>query len=147
MTEAVATTTIVDSRQGPHIILRILWFLLVGWWLSFFWITLTAFVNLTIIGIPLGLWMSNRIPQVVTLKFDRTRYVSERDADGNVTLTIANVAQRPFWQRAVWYLLVGWWLTTLWLYLAWICCVTIILLPVAFPMFSAVGKLLTLKRG
>lgn len=141
------TTNISDIRGGPGIFVRILWFLFVGWWLSFAWITLSTAVNLTIIGIPLGLWMANRVPQVATLKFDSTRYTAEHDGNGNTKLTISNVPQRPFWQRALWYLLVGWWFTTVWLYLAWLLCVTIILIPVAFPMFSATGKLLTLRRG
>ncbi len=141
------TTTVVDTRGGPNMLIRIIWFLLIGWWLSFFWISLAAFANLTIIGIPLGIWMMNRVPQVVTLKMDRTRFVTATDTDGNTIVTISNVAQRPFWQRALWYLLVGWWLTTLILYVAWFLCVLIVTIPLAFPMFGAAGKLLTLKRG
>ncbi len=147
VTSAAPATTIVDTRSGPNMLIRILWFLCVGWWLSFLWITLASLVSLTILGIPLGIWMCNRVPQVVTLKMDSVRLVHTTGADGSSTVTLTGVAQRPFWQRALWYLLVGWWLTTIWLYLAWLLCITILLVPVAFPMFTVTGKLLTLKRG
>jgi uncharacterized membrane protein YccF (DUF307 family) len=123
-----------------------LWFLFIGWWLSLVVITLAAIANLTVIGIPLGLWLMNRVPQVVTLKLDKTQYTTTTDSGGSTVITVTNVPQRPFWQRAVWYLLVGWWLTTIMLYVAWTFCLTLILMPLAFPMFSATGKLLTLKR-
>lgn len=144
---AAPTTTIVDARGGPGFLIRALWFVFIGWWLSFFVMTAAALANITIIGIPLGLWLMNRVPQVVTLKLDRTRYTTVVDSGGSATVTVSNVPQRPFWQRALWYLLVGWWLTTILLYVAWVLCLTIILIPVAFPIFSATGKLLTLKRG
>lgn len=142
-----ATHTIVDTRGGPNILIRILWFLFVGWWLSFFVVTLAAFVNCTIIGIPLGIWLMNRIPQVVTLKMDRAVTTHTVYADGSTATTLANVPQHRFLLRAIWFLLVGWWLATAWLYLAWFLCLLIITIPVAFPMFSLAGKILTLKRG
>lgn len=121
--------------------------MLVGWWLSFVTITLITLLNLTIIGIPLALWLANRIPQVATLKLDRSYHVATLDSDGRVAVTVTRPSQRPFWQRALWYILVGWWLTTIALYVAWILSISILGLPLAFPIFSAAGKLLTLKRG
>lgn len=148
MTEASPpSTTVVDTRGGPNILIRLLWFVFVGWWASLIVISLAALANLTIIGIPLGLWLMNRVPQVVTLKLDRVSYTAVTGTDGHTVVTVSSVAQRPIWQRALWYLLVGWWLTTIMLYVAWAFCLTVILMPVAFPMFSATGKLLTLKRG
>lgn len=147
MSEAATSTMVVDTRTGPSFLIRALWFVLVGWWLSFLFITLIALVNLTIIGIPLGLWLANRIPQVVTLKFDRARHTTSIGADGQTTTTIADIPQRPFWQRALWYVFIGSWLTIFALYFAWLLSITIIGLPLAFAIFSSVGKLLTLKRG
>ncbi len=139
--------TVVDHRGGPNLFLRILWFIFFGWWLSFFVISLASLAIVTIIGIPLGIWLTNRIPQTVTLKFDRARLTTTAHADGSAMVTMSNIPQRSFWIRALWFLLIGWWLTTLWLYFAWALCVTILLMPIAFPMFSTSGKLLTLKRG
>lgn len=144
---SASATAVIDTRGGPNILIRILWFICIGWWASFIVITLAAVANLTIVGIPLGLWLMNRVPQVVTLKLDRVTYTATTGADGSTVVTVSNVPQRPFWQRALWYLLVGWWLTTIMLYVAWAFCLTLILMPMAFPMFSATGKLLTLKRG
>lgn len=88
----------------------------------------------------------NRIPQVVTLKLDNTRYTVATGADGNTVVTAERIPQRPFWQRALWYLLVGWWATVTWLYVAWLLSVIVVGMPLAFPMFGFTGKLLTLKR-
>ncbi len=141
-----AATVVVDNRRGPSLLFRILWFVVIGWWLSFFVVSLAAIANLTIIGIPLAIWLINRIPQAATLKFDGSHVVAST-VDGVTTVTISNVSQRPFWQRALWYLLVGWWLTALALYAAWLLCIVVVGMPLAFPIFSAAGKLLTLKRG
>ena len=56
------TTTVIDQRGGTPFVIRVLWFLIAGWWLSFFWISLAALANLTIIGIPLGLANFKMIP-------------------------------------------------------------------------------------
>lgn len=139
-------TVVIDSRHGANLLLRIVWFVLIGWWLSFFVVSLAVIANLTIVGIPLGIWLINRIPQAATLKFDRS-HVAASTVDAVTTVTISDVPQRPFWQRTLWYILVGWWLTALALYVAWLLCVIVIGMPLAFPIFSGAGKLLTLKRG
>ncbi len=141
------TTTVVDTRSGPGFLIRALWFVFIGWWASFLLINLAVVVSFTVIGIPLAIWLMNRIPQVVTLKLDKTRTTTTLGADGSTHVTISGIPQRPFWQRALWYLLVGWWATTASLYLAWLLSITIIGMPLAFPIFSATGKILTLKRG
>ena len=50
------------------LLLRILYFFLFGWWATGVWINVAWFLNATIIGLPLGLWMLNRVPQVLTLR-------------------------------------------------------------------------------
>ena len=55
-------------RHGPSFLGRTLYFLLVGWWLGAFWLWMALALISTLIGLPLGLWMLNRLPQVLTLK-------------------------------------------------------------------------------
>jgi uncharacterized membrane protein YccF (DUF307 family) len=71
------TTTIVEgdgaaavsyqgARQRP-LWLRAIWFVLVGWWAALIWMIVAYLISLTIIGIPVGIMMLNRLPGVFTL--------------------------------------------------------------------------------
>jgi uncharacterized membrane protein YccF (DUF307 family) len=141
------TVTFSDTRGGPNILIRIVWFVFVGWWASLVFITLALLVTYTIVGIPIGIWLLNRIPQVTTLKLDKTMFTVRVDAEGNTDIRLSQAQQRVWWQRTLWFVLVGWWLTAFWLYAAWILCLTVIGMAIAFPMFGFTGKILTLKRG
>jgi uncharacterized membrane protein YccF (DUF307 family) len=69
----VATTTgrgIAQQAGGlpqRSSLARALYFVLVGWWLSFLWSNVAWALSLTIVGLPLAIWMFNRLPGVTTL--------------------------------------------------------------------------------
>ena len=48
--------------------MRGLYFAGVGWWLSFLWLVAAWLFSITLIGLPLAIWMYNRVPAVTTLK-------------------------------------------------------------------------------
>jgi uncharacterized membrane protein YccF (DUF307 family) len=48
-------------------LLRLIYFVLIGWWLSFLWINAAWIISATIIGLPIGIWMFNRLPGITTL--------------------------------------------------------------------------------
>ena len=136
---------VVESSPEPNLLIRVLWFLFVGWWLSF-WAVLVAIVfQLTIIGIPVSIWIINRIPQITTLKSSRKLQITEAAA-GVVVVDHADRPQRPWWQRAIWYVLVGWWAVSIWILLAWIASVTLFLMGLGFWMYGQTGKIQTLRR-
>ncbi|MFB6171655.1 MAG: YccF domain-containing protein [Haloarculaceae archaeon] len=57
-----------ESGRGQHsLVLRAVYFLFVGWWLSFAWANVAAFLAVTIVGLPVALWMFNRLPYVTSL--------------------------------------------------------------------------------
>ena len=59
---------ITVRRAGFPWILHALYIVLVGSWLTLAWIDLDWSAGATVIGLPLGLWMLNRVPQVLTLR-------------------------------------------------------------------------------
>lgn len=57
-------------REVPQInpLIRALYFVFIGIWFSLIWVTVAYLFCLTIIGLPLGFWMFDLTPTVVTLK-------------------------------------------------------------------------------
>ncbi|WP_435360023.1 YccF domain-containing protein [Haloarchaeobius sp. DFWS5] len=111
--------------MARSLLVRAIWFLLVGWWLTFVAINVAWFLNITIIGIPLGVKLINRVPWLLTLK---ERRPLDSDADGR--------SQHSLLVRAIYFVFVGWWLSLLWANLAWLVSATIIGLPVGIIMFN-----------
>jgi uncharacterized membrane protein YccF (DUF307 family) len=56
------------EKQQASMLLRVFYFLLIGWWLSGLWMLLAWFLGLTIIGLPLTIMMYDRVPAVTTLR-------------------------------------------------------------------------------
>lgn len=67
---SVGGETVVSAAQVPqhNIILRAIYFLLIGWWLSAIWMELAYIICLTIIGLPIGFWMFDKVPTLVSLR-------------------------------------------------------------------------------
>ena len=137
------TVAVMESPQ-PNILIRALWFIVVGWWLSGLATFLAVLLQLTIIGIPAAVYIINRIPQATTLKSSRTVEVAQ--GEGVVRVGFSDREQRSWWIRAIYYVLVGWWAVSLWLVVAWVAGLTILLLPLSFWMYGAAGKVQTLRR-
>lgn len=140
-------TVVKTIDQGPGCLIRILYFIFVGLWLGGI-VTVAAWVlNITIIGLPLGLWLLNRLPQLMTLKPVQTQ-AKVTVVDGKVVYRESALPPHPFLLRAVYFLLIGWWFSLVWLILAWLLTgITLGLgLPIAFWMFDQVPALTTLAR-
>ena len=126
--------------EPPNLFLRVIWFILVGWWLTGILSAAAWALNATIIGLPLGLWIINRLPFVATLRPIGTVYWLDEG------VLRAATEQRPFLVRAVYFLLVGWWLSGLWMAAAYVLLLTIIGMPAAFWMYGRIGAVTTLYR-
>ncbi|MDQ2998777.1 MAG: zinc ribbon domain-containing protein [Chloroflexota bacterium] len=113
--------------------IRALWFVFVGLWAGQAWLLVAWLLNLTLIGLPAGLWMLNQLPQVMTLRQQRHGLQMQ-----------AGRSNVPFVARAIYFVLVGWWLSLLWIELAWLASALLIGLPLSFLMFERTGTVATL---
>jgi uncharacterized membrane protein YccF (DUF307 family) len=137
---------VYQDKTGHGILLRAAWFLFIGWWVGQIWLGLAWLLNLTIIGLPLGLAMINKLPKIMTLKSQQAQLDLSTNADGTYTLTRKHVDQKPFWMRALYFVLVGWWASLLWAEVAWLFCLFIVTIPVGFIMFNKMPAVTTLAR-
>ncbi|HBY96718.1 MAG: hypothetical protein M5U01_26035 [Ardenticatenaceae bacterium] len=135
-----------QSRAGPGFPVRVLWFVLIGWWATFLCINVAWLLNATIIFLPIGLWMLNRVPKVLTLQPERTVLVGRSTRGGDLPRQPRAVPQEAFVVRALWFVLVGWWLSLIWANLAWAAAATIILLPVSVWLLNRLPAVTTLHR-
>ena len=133
----------IVTQRGPGLLVRAIYFLLFGLWFSGVWAVIAWVLCVSVIGLPLGVWMLNRLPQVVTLKPQREDLI----VTGSGRLLRIDTPQVPFLVRALYFVLVGWWLSALWMGVAWALCATIIGTPFGFWMFDRVPALITLARG
>lgn len=139
-------TYLVEDRSAPSLILRILWFIFIGFWLGGIVTAAAWALNVTIIGLPLGLWMINRIPTVMTLRPLRQTLEVYRRTDGTEAVRVHHQEQASFLIRAIWFLLIGWWLSGIWAGAAYIAALTIIGLPISFWMYDRLPAVTTLFR-
>lgn len=142
----MTTKSYVRESPGFPFILRVLWFIFIGWHVTFWWVLAAWLLNLTIIGMPLGLWMLNRVPLVLTLRTQRTYAVGETRQDGAVEWHTQGIPQNPFILRAIYFILIGWWFSLIWSLLGWLLCVTIIGLPLGVLMLNRLPEVTTLMR-
>ena len=146
MTEAAVVSNYKVKRNSNEVpfLLRVIWFFVLGWELTGVWIVVAWTFNATIIGLPIGLWMIDRVPQVLTLKSRSGEWVM--DAVNGQSKYVG--ASQPSWIiRGLYFLLIGWWLSLFWSLAAWLLCATIIGLPLGVMMLHALPAVTTLQRG
>jgi len=134
------------TRSGPGCLVQLLWFIFVGSWASQVWLLLAWLLNLTIIGLPVGLWMLNRIPQIALLREPARLTTVVRAPDGRIVLRQSELPQHSFFLRALYFLLIGWWFSLIWLEVAWLCCASVFLFPIGLGMFASAPKMVSLRR-
>ena len=58
----------MNMEQSQHsLVVRALWFVFVGSWLSLTWMTVATVFAISIIGLPITYWMVNKLPFVLSL--------------------------------------------------------------------------------
>ena len=56
-----------SARGQRSLAVRAVYFLFVGWWLSWIWANVASLAAVSIVGLPLAIWMFNRLPSVTSL--------------------------------------------------------------------------------
>ena len=144
MTATITAKKVRQPVKQVPFLLRVIWFFLLGWELAGAWILIAWILNATIIGLPVGLWMINRVPQVLTLKAQSGAY--ELDMATGKTQFVS--ARQPLWLvRALYFVLIGWWFSLLWAGVAWLLCITVIGLPLGVLMLHGLPAVTTLRNS
>jgi uncharacterized membrane protein YccF (DUF307 family) len=134
---------VVEQSRSPNILLRLVYFIVFGLWFSGVWAAIAWFLCVTVIGLPIGLWMLGRLPQVTTLKADTGAYIVTPGGQ----VRAVEVPQQPFLLRAIYFVLIGWWFSLLWIALAWALSASLIGLPISFWMINRIPAVMTLERA
>jgi uncharacterized membrane protein YccF (DUF307 family) len=137
----------IEVPRGPGCLVQLLWYAFIGWWATPAWTSVAWLLMVSIVGLPLAIWMLHRVPLVVALRDPREVRV-RMVALGKRGWALQEVRPQPhpFLIRAVYFLLVGWWVSALWMALASLVCSTIIGLPLGIWMFDLVPALVSLQR-
>jgi hypothetical protein len=80
-------TTATEYKRGPGLLVRFIWWLFIGWWASGIAVAVAWVALITIIGIPLGIWIINRLPTVLTLRPRSRTWDLGQDADGQTVVS------------------------------------------------------------
>ena len=139
-------TTAAPYQRGPGLIVRFVWWLFIGWWASGIVVTIAWFALVTIIGIPLGIWLINRLPTVLTLRPRTRSWELGQDAEGRTIVSERGRPQVAWPIRGLWFIFIGWWASGFWMGAAWLIQLTIIGLPIALLMFNRTPFVASLYR-
>jgi uncharacterized membrane protein YccF (DUF307 family) len=135
-----------EYKSGPSVIVRFIWWVFIGWWLSGLVVTVAWISLITILGIPLGIYLINQLPTVLTLRPRSRTWSLGQDEEGRTVVSEQGRPQVAWPLRGIWFVLIGWWASAIWMGIAWLVQLTIIGLPVALVMFNRTPFVASLYR-
>jgi uncharacterized membrane protein YccF (DUF307 family) len=137
---------VVTQSAAPSFLVRAIWFVFIGWWLSGIAMMFAWFMAATIIGLPLAFVTFNKVPMIQTL---RPRSISTRvTTEGGVTVVTQGTSEQlAMWIRAVWFVCVGWWLGLIVTIVAWVASVLIVTLPLSVILIDRLPEVITLQKN
>lgn len=138
---------IVELKTGPNMLVRAVWYVLVGWWLTGFVMGLAWVLAITIVGLPITFYLVNRIPTVLTLRPRAEQYELVTGTDGVTHYQRLATEQYGLLVRLLWFLLVGWWASLLWMAASYVLMLTILGIPLGLLMVNRLPFVFSLHRG
>jgi len=139
--------TVYERKSDHGFLVRALWYIFVGWWLTGLVMAVAWLLAIIIVGIPVSIYLINRVPTLLTLRPRNVRHQYVRGEDGVVREVAVSTEQSPFLVRAVYFVLVGWWASALWMIVSYLFMLTIIGIPVGLMMANRLPFVFSLHRG
>ncbi len=139
------SVVVVNTPQQPSWFVQGMWFLFIGWWASQLAILTAYLLILSIVGMPLGVMILNRLPAIVALRGPK-KELTVRQVNGTTFITHEHRQQYRFAIRAAYFLLFGWWLGLLLVEISWLFMLTLIGLPVAVLIYDYIPTVVSLRR-
>jgi len=157
----------IQTSKQHGLLSRALYFVFVGWWLGFAWLNVGYALCVTVIGLPIGLAMLNRLPRVLTLRPSSagttsvnvsTTSVAQPGQPGvpgaapivmqtvNVNVNVGNT-QQNFLIRALYFVCIGCWLGYAWALVGYALCMMIVTLPLGLMMLNRLPAVITLRKN
>lgn len=141
------SANVLELKSGPSMLVRAVWYLLVGWWLTGLVMSVAWFLAITIVGLPLTFYLVNRVPTVLTLRPRREMYAVVTGADG-ITRHERIATEQSSWAiRLLYFVLIGWWLSAMWMAVAYALMLTVIGIPLGLLMVNRLPYVFSLHRG
>ena len=120
-------------------ILRLFYFVLIGWWAGLLASFVAYLLCATIIGIPFGVMIFNRLPVIIFMAEP-----GEACPDGYPHRHV--MEELPILLRILWFVILGWELGLLALIGGYLCAVTIVGIPLGIWILNRVPLVMTLRR-
>ncbi|WP_008526447.1 YccF domain-containing protein [Halorhabdus tiamatea] len=127
--------------DSPSFVVRGFWFLFVGWWLTGIVLSVAWLLNLTIIGLPVGIKLINKAPYTLTLK----KLGSDEELE-TVEMGASSGSSPSLVIRGVYFVLVGWWASGILTAVAYLVSLTVIGLPIGIKLFNYLPYVVSLKK-
>jgi uncharacterized membrane protein YccF (DUF307 family) len=143
----IQAPAILELKTGPPMLIRAVWYVLVGWWLTGLVMGIAWFLAITIVGLPLTFYLVNRVPTILTLRPRREQYTLVTGADG-ITRHERIATEQSTWAiRLLYFVVIGWWLSLFWMIASYFLMVTIIGIPLGLMMVNRLPYVFSLHRG
>ena len=145
-TQPNQTVIIAQGGNDPGCLVRLIWYIFVGWWLSGIMIAIGWALMVTVVFLPVGLWFLHRVPWAQTLR-PRTTEFTYTYEEGAVRVTETGIPQHPWFIRLLYIVFIGWWWGAIWLTIAWLLGLLIVTLPISILMIDRSPAMVSLQRN
>ncbi len=120
---------------------RYVYFFVIGWWLGLFAAILGMLLCSTIIGLPLGTMLLNKLPAIVFMREEGEPCPAGYSDHRHMREPM------PFLIRVLWFFVLGWSLGTLLITLGYLLAFTLIGIPLGIFLLNRVPLVMTLSRA